>query len=82
MNKLLASLPLLWGTLASSSITESTEVSLSLFIAGIVGTVALVWRARGDRDRIIARVKKLEERMAAVDGTDARGEEEDAESGA
>jgi membrane protein implicated in regulation of membrane protease activity len=39
---------------------ENTTVALGLFIAGVVGSVVLAWRIRGDRDAIMSRLEHIE----------------------
>ena len=63
MHNELAALPLWWGSIIGVTISESSGISLSLFIAGIVGTVALVWRVRGDRDGICRRLDSLDSKV-------------------
>lgn len=76
MYKLTCILPLFWGSIAGTivatngEISESTPITLGLFLAGIVGTVIIVWRVRGqcaiwksrldEMDRRISRLKQDE----------------------
>ena len=61
MNKLIASMPVLWASLGGAALSENTGVSLGLFIAGVAATIGLVWWARGDRDAMLQRLKRLEQ---------------------
>lgn len=66
MNKTLIALPICWAAIIAESITEQTPISLGLFLAGIVGTVLLVWRARGEREKIAHRLDAIETRCKYV----------------
>jgi len=60
VSKILPALAMLWTTATSTSIAEDTGVSLSLFVAGLGVTIALVWWARGVRDSTLKRLDRLE----------------------
>ena len=62
MHKLIGILPLAWGSVISATISESTGVSLGLFVAGIIGTVVLVWRAGREWNQVKGRLKEVEDR--------------------
>ena len=61
MYRLTAVVPLVWGALLGSAIAEDTNISIGLFVAGIIGTVVFVWRARGEYAKLKGRLHDLEE---------------------
>lgn len=67
MFKTLASLQMMWSSaLASAGISESTDISLSLFIAGIIGTAAILYRAGRDRQMLTDRLEQLDRRLTEL----------------
>jgi hypothetical protein len=68
MNRALSALPFFWGSIgAAGTVTESTGISLSLFITGIIGTVVLVWRLRGDRDKLYSAIHSVDVKVDKID---------------
>ncbi|HOW70082.1 MAG TPA: hypothetical protein PKY77_05720 [Phycisphaerae bacterium] len=67
MFKTLASLQMMWASaLASAGINESTDISLSLFLAGIAGTAAILYRAGRDRQMLTDRLEQLDKRLTEL----------------
>ncbi len=66
MTKAMTGLPALWGMLGASTINDHTGISIGLVLAGVAGSVALAWRARGEVDRINKSICELEKSIKRI----------------
>ncbi len=67
--KAITGLPVLWGTLGASTISDHTGISIGLVVAGIIGSVAMAWRARGEVDKINRSIKELKDNVKQIQET-------------
>lgn len=68
MTRYLAVLPPIWGGLAAAEISDSTGVSLALFVGGVGCSLAFAWWVRGERDRDR---REIDELRRDIDGIEA-----------
>lgn len=68
----LAAIPFVWGTggaLASTTISENSLIPLGMFLAGILFTGAMLWRAGRYTQRQEMRISSLERKVGHLADT-------------
>lgn len=61
-----------WGSILATyvmlaggeTIEKTAPISLGLFVAGILGTILIVWRARGEWAALVKRMADIERRIS------------------
>ncbi len=63
MVRSLTALPAMWGVIGASTIGDHTGISIGLVLAGIAGSLAIAWRARGELDKIHRSIRQVSDKQ-------------------